>query len=94
MPVPIRLLCGGIAGAAAQTVSYPLDVVRRRMQLTGLSTHLPKYKHTLDAFQHIIRTEGVKQLFIGLSINYYKSPLAHAISFVTYEYMKEKLHIK
>ena len=27
------MLCGGLAGAGAQTVSYPLDVARRRMQL-------------------------------------------------------------
>ncbi|XP_076599281.1 solute carrier family 25 member 16 isoform X2 [Chaetodon auriga] len=29
----VNLLCGGIAGAIAQTISYPLDVARRRMQL-------------------------------------------------------------
>ncbi|XP_066856284.1 solute carrier family 25 member 16 isoform X2 [Anser cygnoides] len=29
----VNLLCGGIAGAIAQTISYPLDVTRRRMQL-------------------------------------------------------------
>lgn len=31
--VPAKLLCGGLAGAVAQTFSYPLDVTRRRMQL-------------------------------------------------------------
>nr|XP_029496183.1 graves disease carrier protein isoform X2 [Oncorhynchus nerka] len=29
----VNLLCGGVAGAIAQTISYPLDVARRRMQL-------------------------------------------------------------
>ena len=33
LTVPAKLLCGGLAGATAQTVSYPLDVARRRMQL-------------------------------------------------------------
>ena len=28
-----RLACGGIAGTTGQTVAYPLDVVRRRMQV-------------------------------------------------------------
>ena len=32
--IPAKLLCGGLAGAFAQTVSYPLDVARRRMQLS------------------------------------------------------------
>ena len=29
------LVYGGIAGAAAQTVTYPVDLLRRRMQLQG-----------------------------------------------------------
>ena len=29
-----RLACGGIAGTTGQTVAYPLDVVRRRMQVS------------------------------------------------------------
>ena len=31
--IPAKLICGGLAGAFAQTVSYPLDVARRKMQL-------------------------------------------------------------
>lgn len=94
LPVPVRLLCGALAGAAAQTASYPLDVVRRRMQLYGLSTQLPKYRNTADALISILRNEGIKKLYIGLSINYIKVGPAHAISFVCYEYFKEKLNIK
>lgn len=94
VPVGVRLLCGALAGAAAQTASYPLDVVRRRMQLYGLSSSLPKYRNTLHALVSIIQTEGIKKLYIGLSINYIKVGPAHAISFVVYEALKEWLHIK
>ena len=72
VPIVIRLVWGACAGAAAQTASYPLDVIRRRMQLFGLSSTLPHYRNTWDAAKSIIRKEGVRGLFVGLSINYIK----------------------
>ena len=94
VPVAVRLVSGALAGAAAQTASYPLDVVRRRMQLYGLSSQLPLYRNTAHALWSIIQTEGVRKLYIGLSINYIKVAPAHALSFVTYEWAKTKLNIK
>jgi hypothetical protein len=35
MPVGTRLLFGGLAGLFAQSVTYPLDIVRRRIQVVG-----------------------------------------------------------
>lgn len=35
--VATRLTCGALAGSVGQTVAYPLDVVRRRLQVTGWS---------------------------------------------------------
>ena len=94
VPVPVRLLWGACAGAAAQTASYPLDVIRRRMQLFGLSSTLPHYRNTWDAARSIVRREGVRGLYIGLSINYIKVAPAHAISFLTYDYMKRALRVQ
>ncbi|KAM5245382.1 solute carrier family 25 member 16 isoform 3-T3 [Hipposideros larvatus] len=45
----INLLCGGVAGAIAQTISYPFDVTRRRMQL---GTVLPEFEKCLTVFQY------------------------------------------
>ena len=94
VPLPIRLLWGACAGAAAQTASYPLDVIRRRMQLFGLSSTLPHYRSTWDAARSIVQKEGVRGLYIGLSINYVKVAPAHAISFLTYDYMKKILRVQ
>jgi hypothetical protein len=35
LPVPVMLSFGGVAGLVAQTATYPLDVVRRQMQVVG-----------------------------------------------------------
>ena len=92
-PIAVRLLWGACAGAAAQTASYPLDVVRRRMQLFGLSSTLPHYRNTWHAMRTIVAKEGVRGLYVGLSINYIKVAPAHAISFFTYDFMKQALHV-
>ena len=39
-----KLICGASAGLAAQTLAYPFDVARRRMQLAMMSHELDKIK--------------------------------------------------
>lgn len=40
-PVAISLLFGGVSGLIAQTLTYPLDLVRRRMQVLTLAGAIP-----------------------------------------------------
>jgi hypothetical protein len=41
--MPAKLLCGGLAGAVAQSFSYSLDVTRRRMQLAMMNPETRKF---------------------------------------------------
>ncbi|XP_010527853.1 PREDICTED: graves disease carrier protein [Tarenaya hassleriana] len=92
--VRMHLSCGAMAGLFGQTFTYPLDVVRRQMQVENLQGEGNKrYKNTFDGLNTIVRTHGWRQLFAGLSINYIKIVPSVAIGFTVYESMKSWLRI-
>ena len=77
------LACGAIAGVVGQTVAYPLDLVRRRLQVQGWSKEVHyEYKGgILRTMKQIVDEEGVRGLYRGMIPNYYKGqrslPLHH-----------------
>ena len=79
-----RLLCSGLAGAFSQTISYPLDVVRRRMQVGGLEGGMMKIFWTTYLEAGVIRG-----LFRGMTVNYMRAIPQTAVLFSVYETMKE-----
>jgi len=91
-PTTVQLLtCGGAAGAIAQTITYPCDVLRRKMQMQGFSPDHPVYGNTANAVRTMWRHEGFRGFYKGLIPNYLKVVPAISISFVTYEYCKKFL---
>lgn len=84
-----KLICGGVAGALAQTITYPFDVIRRRMQVTHSPDSAFKYKSSFDAVQKIVAKDGLKALFKGMLPNYLKVVPAISISFVTFEFVRK-----
>lgn len=89
----LRLSCGAMAGLVGQTFTYPLDVVRRQMQVENLQPGGVRYKSTREGLTSIARNQGWRQLFAGLSINYIKVVPSVAIGFTTYDIMKSWLNI-
>ncbi|XP_021607276.1 mitochondrial carrier protein CoAc1 isoform X2 [Manihot esculenta] len=94
--IVMRLSCGALAGLFGQTVTYPLDVVRRQMQVEHLQPSIQghvRYRSTWDGLSKIVRNQGWKQLYAGLSINYIKIVPSVAIGFTAYDMMKIWLRI-
>ncbi|KAI3454152.1 hypothetical protein Pfo_010815 [Paulownia fortunei] len=92
----MRLSCGALAGLFGQTLTYPLDVVRRQMQVEHLQPSSQGgviYRSTLEGLVSIVHNQGWRQLFAGLSINYIKIVPSVAIGFTAYDMMKTWLHI-
>jgi Mitochondrial carrier protein len=91
-PVYMSLLFGGCAGLVGQSVTYPLDIVRRRMQvssdgvggLRGMAAHL----------QALLAQYGYRGLFRGLSVNYIKVVPSTAVGFTVYDAVKHELHLE
>jgi len=93
--IVMRLSCGALAGLFGQTLTYPLDVVRRQMQVGMPSNSVQgvKMKNTLEGLTSIVATQGWRQLFAGLSINYIKIVPSVAIGFAAYDTMKSWLRV-
>lgn len=94
--IMMRLSCGALAGLFGQTFTYPLDVVRRQMQVENLQVSVgggARHKNTWKGLTTIVSQQGWRQLFAGLSINYIKIVPSVAIGFTAYDMMKSWLHI-
>ncbi|GAA6062399.1 hypothetical protein JCM10212_006185 [Sporobolomyces blumeae] len=90
---PIKLACGAIAGGFSQTITYPMDLLRRRMQMVGLKSDVLGYEYTgsWNAIGTIIRREGIRGLYKGIVPNLLKCSPAQATSFASYELTKDLL---
>ncbi|PUZ41745.1 hypothetical protein GQ55_9G529300 [Panicum hallii var. hallii] len=88
-PVLISLACGSLSGIASSTFTFPLDLVRRRMQLEGAGGRARIYNTGLfGTFGHIVRTEGFRGLYRGILPEYCKVVPGVGIVFMTYEMLK------
>ncbi|XP_038678900.1 mitochondrial adenine nucleotide transporter ADNT1-like isoform X2 [Tripterygium wilfordii] len=106
LSVTTRLACGAAAGTLGQTVAYPLDVIRRRMQMVGWKdaasivtgdgkSRAPiEYHGMVDAFRKTVKHEGFGALYKGLVPNSVKVVPSIAIAFVTYELVKDILGVE
>lgn len=90
----INLLCGGVAGAIAQTISYPFDVTRRRMQLGAVLPEFEKCLTMRETMKYVYGHHGIRRgLYRGLSLNYIRCIPSQAVAFTTYELMKQFFHL-
>lgn len=83
-----QLLAGGLAGLASQTAAYPLEVIRRRMQVGAVTTSNGEFLTIRQTARLIWHESGIKGFYVGLSIGYLKVTPMVACSFLVYEKCK------
>ena len=85
---------GALAGAAAQTGVYPLEMIQRRIQVAGMKKGgTLAYKNMFQGIYVVGKNEGIGALYAGLLPNYAKILPSAAISFYVYELMKQMFDI-
>lgn len=84
-------LAGIVASVLAKTGVFPLDLVRKRLQVQGphraryVHTNIPEYSGVLRTMVEIAQTQGVRGLYRGLTVSLFKAAPASAVTMWTYE---------
>ncbi|EXJ94327.1 hypothetical protein A1O1_02721 [Capronia coronata CBS 617.96] len=84
LTAPAELTSGALAGLVSQTASYPLEVIRRRMQVGGATGDGHRLRISETA-RRIWLERGWRGFFVGLTIGYVKIVPMAATSFYVYE---------
>ncbi|XP_076623870.1 mitochondrial basic amino acids transporter isoform X1 [Colletes latitarsis] len=70
------LMAGGLAGTASWTLTYPLDVLKSRIQ-----AYSDRYAGMLDCFRQTVKAEGYSCLYKGLSSTILRAFPTNAVTF-------------
>ncbi|RMC08418.1 hypothetical protein DUI87_14662 [Hirundo rustica rustica] len=88
----VLLGCGTVSSTCGQLASYPLALIRTRMQAQASVEGAPQLS-MVGLFKRIVATEGLRGLYRGIAPNFMKVLPAVSISYVVYEKMKQNLGI-
>uniref|UniRef100_A0A7N5JFW7 Solute carrier family 25 member 19 n=1 Tax=Ailuropoda melanoleuca TaxID=9646 RepID=A0A7N5JFW7_AILME len=93
-----NLLCGSGAGVISKTLTYPLDLLKKRLQVGGFERaratfgQVRSYRGLLHCAQQVLREEGPTGFFKGLSPSLLKAALSTGFVFFWYELFCNLFH--
>uniref|UniRef100_A0A453DWL1 Mitochondrial substrate carrier family protein n=1 Tax=Aegilops tauschii subsp. strangulata TaxID=200361 RepID=A0A453DWL1_AEGTS len=89
----VSLFSGSLSGIAASTAAtFPLDLVKRRMQLHGAAGTSQIEKSSITGtIRQILQKEGPRGFYRGIVPEYLKVVPSVGIAFMTYEVLKSML---
>lgn len=86
---PEMLVLGALAGFTASTISFPLEVARKRLMVGALQGKCPP--HMAAALSEVIREEGLMGLYRGWGASCLKVMPSSGITWMFYEAWKDIL---
>lgn len=91
-----NLAAGAFSGIFSKSLIYPLDSIKKRLQVQGFEEARNKfgstrvYRGVIDCTLKIIREETVFGLYKGFLPSIYKAAVVTALNFAFYEYFVDK----
>ncbi|CAD5228042.1 unnamed protein product [Bursaphelenchus okinawaensis] len=85
------LACGTCSSTCGQLASYPLALIRTRLQARSISNDKNQPDTMIGQFKYIIKNEGPTGLYRGITPNFMKVIPAVSISYVVYETVRKQL---
>ncbi|XP_061702419.1 mitochondrial thiamine pyrophosphate carrier [Syngnathoides biaculeatus] len=85
------LVCGSGAGMISKSITYPFDLLKKRLQVGGFEearVHFGQVRHyqgLVDCIAQITKEEGMRGFFKGLSPSLIKAALSTGFTFFSYE---------
>lgn len=89
----VLLACGTTSSTVGQLASYPLALVRTKLQAEDRATKKGPPNTMTSMFRKILENEGPKGLYRGIAPNFLKVAPAVSISYVVYEKVRSYLGI-
>ncbi len=84
----VLLYCGSTSSICGQIVSYPLALIRTKLQSQGLPGRNKEYDGLVDCAKKIFKNDGFFGYYKGIIPNFMKSVPAVAISYTMFENCK------
>lgn len=82
-------LVAGISGGVTSTlILHPLDLIKIRFQVNDGSGRVPAYRGLVDAVRSIVRANGIKGLYQGVTPNVWGNGSAWGLYFFCYNILK------
>lgn len=88
----LTVLCGACSGILATCVTFPMDTVRRRMQIQSL--HDLEHKSAQQHFVSVVRNEGFQGIYRGITPELLKVVPMVGTMFLVYEFTKDMLNVR
>mmetsp|Transcript_19910 Transcript_19910/g.19931 ORF Transcript_19910/g.19931 Transcript_19910/m.19931 type:complete len:224 (+) Transcript_19910:280-951(+) len=79
---------GSLAGLAAETLFYPCDTIKRKLQISKSEGYTEGYDSIWSCIKGIQKDQGVRGFYRGLLVNVAKVVPTIGINFAVYDYLQ------
>jgi hypothetical protein len=89
----LTVACGAASGILATLITFPMDTIRRRMQVQNLHVVEHLRMSSRQQFQYLLQKEGWSSLYRGLTPELFKVIPMVGTMFLVYEQAKEFMNV-